>query len=893
MTKSVSQLAAFFAPKSYDLTLDIDRAKRAFRGRVKIRGAKLTAENIRLHAKNLEIISAKISDQIATVKFRDRDEIELKFARDIPQKQILTLEIDFTGHIIENSMHGLYPCYYELGGAKKELLATQFESHHAREVFPCVDEPAAKATFDLTLITEKNVEVLANSEKLWQKNLRRKLATRFATTPKMSTYLLAFVVGGLQKFSAKTARGVAVNVFATRAQSPDSLQYAADVAAQAIDFYENYFGVNYPLAKSDHVALPDFSAGAMENWGLITYRESCLLVDKNSALSQKQYVATVIAHELAHQWFGDLVTMKWWDDLWLNESFASLMEHIATDALWPDWQVWLDFETTDVAAALRRDALPGVQPVRQNVKHPDEISTLFDSAIVYAKGERLLKMLRANIGENNFRAGLKNYFAKFAYENTAAQDLWDCFSAASGQDIAQLMTPWLTQPGYPVVRARLSDGAITLEQRRFLTTGDDGGDTIWPIPLFCNDPAAPQLMAARQISFAPNDVKNFQLNVGDNGHFVVALDPTLRTAAAARLPQLDAIDRLSALGQAMMLARAGDASAADLIDILQNLRAEQNSAVWDAMALALGDLKKIVEDDAAALANLQKFVANLAQPQFSRLALADDLRAIAGGKKFARAADTPMKTTGQFWAALHSPEEAAAMKKLQRKLRAPASATAAPADENNDRKLRATILAQMIFAENRAAIQRALDLFAAGKTNLAQIDGDLRPVVLAAAVKFGEPEEFDFLLDNYKICHAADLRQDIAAGLTAARDADQIATLIDLLDKTEIIKPQDVFYWFAWLLGNRYARAAAWQWCRDRWPWIAATFGGDKSFDMFPRLVGQILRTKDELREFRTFFAPLRREPALRRAIDVGATDIAARAKWIARDRAAVVKKLK
>src|SRR5690606_2848949 len=251
-------------------------------------------------------------------------------------------------------------------------------------------------------------------------------------------------------------------------QPAASLDFALDIATRTIDFFENYFDTPYPLPKSDHVALPDFSSGAMENWGLVTYREIALLDDPTTtSVSSKHYIATVIAHQLSHQWFGNLLTMKWWNNLWLNESFAALMEYIAVDALHPEWNVWLDFATMESIMALRRDSLDGVQAVQVDVNHPDEISTLFDGAIVYAKGARLLRMLQHYIGHEAFQAGLKAYFATYKYGNTEGDDLWNALAGASGKDIAGFMNTWISQSGYPVVQVSQNGNDVALTQQQF------------------------------------------------------------------------------------------------------------------------------------------------------------------------------------------------------------------------------------------------------------------------------------------------------------------------------------------------------------------------------------------------------------------------------------------
>ncbi|MFZ2544592.1 MAG: M1 family metallopeptidase, partial [Candidatus Saccharimonadales bacterium] len=413
---SVSRLTNFYQPEHYELLLTLNEAEHTFEGTVIISGKKISDnESIKLHTKDLTITATSIDESPATYTTSDHDELIIE-ADDILSGEH-TVTVSFNGAITDQ-MHGLYPCYFELDGVKKELFATQFESHHAREVFPCIDEPSAKATFALQLTTSNNQTVLSNMPIGSQVTNEEHLTTKFETTPRMSTYLLAFVVGDLQKKSAKTKSGVEVNIWSTPAQPFTSLDFALDIAVRAIEFYDDYFDTPYPLPKSDHVALPDFSSGAMENWGLITYRETTLLAEKSTtSIASRHYIATVISHELAHMWFGNLVTMEWWNDLWLNESFATLMEYLAVDALHPEWNIWLDFVTNESVVALRRDSIDGVQSVQVEVNHPDEISTLFDGAIVYAKGARLLRMIQQYIGDEAFRTGLKRYFSDFAYKN--------------------------------------------------------------------------------------------------------------------------------------------------------------------------------------------------------------------------------------------------------------------------------------------------------------------------------------------------------------------------------------------------------------------------------------------------------------------------------------------
>ena len=889
MKKSVNQLIEWFEPQHYSLNVHIRENNRDFSSSLTIYGNK-KREFVRLHAKGLEIEYARVNDELCKVVVHENDEIELrpvekidrggdvefakndKWFRDNCTKYNSDTFISLycNGKIADGSMHGLYPCYYEIDGVKKELLATQFESHHAREMFPCVDEPAAKATFDVVTLTKPNLTVLSNmpvaDEHLLGEGENEMKNTFFETTPKMSTYLLALVIGDLQKKTARTKGGVEVNVYATPAQDPESMGFALSAATRSIEFYDDYFGTKYPLPKSDHVALPDFSAGAMENWGLVTYREMALLADKNSAISTRQYVATVIAHELSHMWFGDLVTMRWWNDLWLNESFASLMEHIATDALFPDWDMWSNFETGDVIAALKRDALPGVQSVRQDVHHPDEISTLFDPAIVYAKGERLLKMLRAFIGETAFRDGLREYFKKHAYSNTTADDLWRTLSDSSGKDVAELMTPWLTQPGYPVVFASKIGDQIRLCQQRFFTSSlrapakqSSSDDTLYPIMLFANDDNAPKIMTDREVMLMSQKMSHkdpckttekmshkmsqktnsFQLNIGNNAHFITAYDDELFADLHGDIANLAVVDRAKILNELLLLVQPGLRPTATILDILSAYADENDNAVWDIMTLAIATIGRFVEPDSVDEKRLKKLTGDLARAQYGRLGLV------------------------------------------------------AKKDESiNDQKLRPTIISQMIYAEDRSAIDKALKIYATDKHDLAKIDGDLRPTILTAAVRYGGDDEFAYLLDIYKTSPDANLKQDICSALTSTHDQDQIDEILGLLTRTDIIKPQDSSHWFAYMLGNRRARTKTWAWMRDNWSWIDKTFGGDKSYDTFPRYAGARLSTAIELSEFDEFFADKIDDLSLKRAIEVGHADIAARVEWLDRDREAVLEKL-
>ena len=833
MTK-VPRLLDTFTPNHYNLTLDLTRAeKKEFSGTVIISGDS-TGESISLHSKGLTIQSAIIDNQPADVSFGEFG--ELRLSQPNLKNGNHTIHIIFSGNITD-AMHGLYPCYFTHDGIKKQLFATQFESHHAREVFPCVDEPAAKAEYDLTLITRSGITVLGNMPIKSEGENGDSHTTTFEKTPRMSSYLLAFVIGELHKKTARTKSGVEVNVWATPAQNENTLDFALDIATRSIDFYDEYFGVKYPLPKSDHVALPDFSSGAMENWGLITYRESCLLADPElTPESSRRFIATVIAHELSHQWFGNLVTMNWWNDLWLNESFANMMEYVAIDALHPEWRMWEDFATNEVTAALRRDSLDGVQSVQADVNHPDEISTLFDPAIVYAKGGRLLVMVRKLIGEEAFRAGLKSYFEKFAYKNTVGNDLWQELESASGQPIVNLMNAWISQPGLPVVSVSNSHDTAILSQERFFIGEHQPSDALWPIPLFANQPLNVKILNQKETAVSIE--KPLQLNCGLSAHFVTKYDESTREYLLKNITELPTLDKICILQDATILARSGFENSASLLPLALSLKTETNEKVFGMAAGALTELRKFVDDNDAARDSLKKSSGELARATFEEL----DWDEKAG-------------------------------------------------ESDDDRERRTTALSLMIYSEDKEVLNEAKTRFDNNK--LEDLPTEIRALIISANVRhFETPEMIDNLFTTYKNTSSNDLQNDIAIGLTSTKNPETAEKILANIKDSNIIRPQDASRWFVYLIRTRESRQIVWNWLKENWAWVEDTFGEDKSYDDFIRYTATALLTPNELNDFQQFFEPMENIPALARTIKLGITEISARTELIERDKADVLSAL-
>lgn len=596
----MERLLDYFRPENYQLELRVNKKTEAVQGHVLIKGEKV-GPTIKLHAKNLKITAVTVNGELKPTR-QSEDILEILELDALAENQ---LQIDLKYHFKLNSnMEGVYLSTYEFEGKTERIVSTQFESHYAREAFPCVDEPEAKATFDLKIIdTDATDTILSNmpikTERVLEYNsvdpdqspaqgvglnttVRRKIV-EFETTPKMSTYLLAFVLGHFHKISAKSVHGVEVSTYAALNQPKSMLKFPNQIALEALDFYDDLFDMPYPLPKLDQVAIPDFESGAMENWGLVTYREACLLADQNTPKADREYIATVIAHELSHQWFGNLVTMKWWDNLWLNESFANMMQYYAIDHLRPEWKIWQDFFTDDCLAALSRDALTGVQSVQQPVHDPAEIATLFDSAIVYAKGARLMFMLMRLMGERSFFASLKTYFKKHQYSNTTGDDLWEALAPHADFDIKEFMDAWILQPGYPM----LTDSV----QQRFLLSGATD-ETKWPLPKITDDMS---------------------------GHYLINLSGPEFTEKLKNFEKLDLEQKLRLLIDRHLLSRTPIVSTGSLMDLLPKFKYERSEPIFSIVAGIMNSLKVFAAPDTEYYVKLQQYIYSIIEDNLIRL----------------------------------------------------------------------------------------------------------------------------------------------------------------------------------------------------------------------------------------------------------------------------------
>ena len=571
-------------------------------------------KTLTLHSKEIEIGTVRVGElsdglsHFGKISYdKKRETATFSFPKIISVGKI-KLTIIFKG-ILNDKMRGFYRSRYTIEEKEYYMATTQFEATDARRAFPCFDEPAQKAVFHVSLIVPKGKTAISNTLPISIKEHKAGLPVqtgyeiiRFSPTPKMSTYLLAFIIGDFEYIESKTKNGVQVRVFTTPGKKHQA-KFALECAVKTLEFYGKYFDIAYPLPVLDMIAIPDFQSGAMENWGAITYRESALLVDEDhSSLGNKQWVALVIAHEIAHQWFGNLVTMEWWTHLWLNEGFASYIEYLAVDKLFPHWDIWTQFSNNELGTALRLDALLHTHPIEIPVHHPDEIGEIFDE-VSYSKGASVIRMLADYLGEKDFRDGLRHYLKKHSYKNTETIHLWQAFEKISKKPIAKIMHNWTSKPGYPVIKAEIKNNKLNLSQERFFASPISAkkakDKTKWEIPII----------------FGEN-----KINFGETGFFRVAysreLLEKLKMPVGKRL--LSARDRLGIIRDLFALAEAGTIPTTDALEFLSAYKNEDNYTVWVEIANGLGQIKQMLAKTAAKN-DLNKLIVKLFSPLVEKL----------------------------------------------------------------------------------------------------------------------------------------------------------------------------------------------------------------------------------------------------------------------------------
>uniref|UniRef100_A0A3Q4BRR7 Aminopeptidase n=1 Tax=Mola mola TaxID=94237 RepID=A0A3Q4BRR7_MOLML len=583
-------------PLSYNLTLNPDLDNMTFTGRTVIKMLVVhNTKRIVLHSANLNISKAtfKASD-LTVLEYKPRQQIAVKFSEELKVGQYCVLTLDYSA-TLSHTYDGFYnSSHIDKDGIKRVLAATQFEPLSARKAFPCFDEPAFKATFLIKISRKPDYMTLSNMPKAKTTELSNGLMLdEFEkTNVNMSTYLVAFIVANFTPLS-KNVSDTLVSVYSVP-EKKEHTSYALDTATKLLEFYNNFFEMNYPLRKLDLVAVPDFLAGAMENWGLITFRETTLLVGKQSSPLEKQVVASVIAHEIAHQWFGNQVTMSWWNDLWLNEGFATYMQYMSLQTVLPK----LDIGNLFLAVrfrALDRDALNSSHAVSTEVNTPEQVEEMFDS-VSYEKGASILLMLNASLtGDQQFRKGIIQYLKQFRGLNTDTNDLWNSLTQLSTQpqNVSEMMSSWTSQKGFPLVTVSRKGDQVTLTQEHFLLTSDNATYTSrWLVGYSCD-------LCFHSQKQVPESVKWLKLNYKNTGFYIVHYGDggwdALKEALSNNVSVLTQEDRASLIHNIFALSRLGRVSFHHVLNLLDYMSKETETSPVTEALLQLNNIYQLLD----------------------------------------------------------------------------------------------------------------------------------------------------------------------------------------------------------------------------------------------------------------------------------------------------------
>lgn len=860
--KGQSRLPKFAVPKHYDLKLTPDLSACKFTGTLQV------TVDVVAGTRFLVFNAAELSVDKDSVKFRAQDSSEelrpseivlveddeilvLGFAEALPMGEGV-LAMAFVG-TLNDQMRGFYRSVYEYDREKKNMAVTQFEAADARRCFPCWDEPAFKATFKMTLEVPSELIALSNMPVIEEKVDGPVKTLYFQESPVMSTYLVAIVVGLFDYVEAISPDGVIVRVYSQVGKRNEG-KFALDVAVKTLDLYKRYFGVPYALPKLDMVAIPDFAAGAMENYGLVTYRETALLYDDlHSAAANKQSVVITVTHELAHQWFGNLVTMEWWTHLWLNEGFASWMSYLAADSLFPEWNIWTQF-LDDTTSGLRLDALAESHPIEVEINHANEIDEIFDS-ISYDKGASVIRMLQSYLGASTFQKALASYIQRYAYANAKTEDLWAVLEEQSGEPVKMLMNSWTKQKGYPVVSVTLKDDSLEFEQSHFLANGSAGnGQWIIPLTLCCNSynhqknfllKTKSDNLDMREIIGSSNGDSSsvgesaiekggylwLKFNVDQAGFYRVNYDARLVAGLtnAIKQNQLSTTDRYGLLEDSFALCMACKKTLSSLLLLLDAYRSELEYTVvshivtisYKVVYMAADAVPELLDD-------IKQFFINLFQ--FSAQKLGWETR---------------------------------------------------DGESHLDVMLRGellTALAKFGHEETRKEAARRFDAFLNDR-NTPLLPPDIRKAAYTAvmqSVTISNRSGYDSLLRIYRETDQSEERVRVLRNLASCPDPDIVLEALNFLLSSEV-RNQDAVYGIG---ASWEGRETAWTWLKENWEYISKTWSSSSLLGSFVSSTTSSFCSEEKAEEIDQFFAS-RVKPSIARTLKQSLERVRINANWL------------
>ncbi|MBI2543362.1 MAG: M1 family metallopeptidase [Candidatus Aenigmarchaeota archaeon] len=813
------KLPAGIFPVNYDLSFDVDLDEFKFYGEETI-DLEITkpVSRISLNSINLKIKTAKIvyGNKILKpkIKLDNKNEI-LTLSLGAKIKGHVKLSMEFIGDL-NNKLIGFYRSKYIDKNKEKYLATTQFEAIHAREAFPCFDEPAYKATFDVTMKVSKNLHAISNMPAKEDTIDGNKRVLKFHRTPKMSTYLLYLGVGEFE-FLEDKLDNILIRIVTIPGKKEQG-RFALDLTKKFLSYFQEYSGIPYPLTRLDMIALPDFASGAMENWGSITFREVLLLFDpKITSTTIKKRIAMIIAHELWHQWSGNLVTMKWWNDLWLNESFATFMAYKAVDNFFPEWDMWEDFINDETEAAFNIDSLKTTHPIEVEIKNPHDIEEIFD-AISYSKGGNVLRMIEGYLGHEVFRKGVSSYLSKYKYGNATSEDLWSSLSSPN-KPIEDITIRWIKQSGHPVVECVSDGNNLVLRQKKFVLKYKESMQ--WPIPLvirLSDGKILTELLDKKEKRINLEKAEWFKVNYNQSGFYKVKYSDENLSQLGRQISNkiLPSLDRWGVQNDLFDFALHGEIPLDKYMDFLEYYRNEDNYLV------------------------LSSIYSNL---RYIYFVFFEDL---------------------DIWPKFKNHHKAAFRKVFNKLGWEPAIN-----ESQRDSLLRELSIRYLTFAEDQEILKAGAEKFENYLRKQSELNPDLRSPIFNMVASQGDENVYKKLLGLYMKSQTLEEKRAVLIAFGQFKNPNLLEKALNF-SLTSNVRTQDMFIVVSSVASNPYSRGILLQWIKKNWKKLLPY---QKSGRIFLNILESFVSsyvTEEKERELKKFFVthPVKYKMTLDRAFE-------------------------